>query len=785
MQILEQAQFQELPGSSEEALIIHRHTGGDGRQLIVLVHGLGGSRYGSKATWGKIPYFLFEDFPTLDIGLYEYRTLFRRWKVWKSVEVEYEAISFADSLRQSNYSDIFLAGHSLGGLLCMAALRYFYISHQVSELKRICGLFLMATPQTGSQKVPAILSWLSKDFYALRPHGRFVTEVQRTLIDAFNLDETSISPGRILIPTWAVLGNSDFWVDRLSAGLHLSAKRCTHVRGSHTSIVKPVHKSNDAYLFLRKRIMIALEHRGADSAEIVSELDGLSDQILKVHQPVPDLDTATPEVTPRPAGPETPTGEALRSAWHPPEDLARRGPLTALLEADGNLGVGEGHAMKPVVDYLVVIPKDEEFGYVREVVERVTARSLLARTDGPLLYARARLPTVRDEDASAVIMSVGRMGDAPVQATVEEAVRIWPPGAIALVGIAGSFEPDRMKLGDVLVPARVFGYTEEKASVSRKKADVEREKAGVNRRRPRRTYRPTGHQLDCTMWALARAVALNRTSEWRRASREAGLADGKLKERLEKEEPPKLHIENNDNLASGNVVVASRAFADAVRKALGDAGTTTRAVEMEAKGFCEALDRVNPKPPALVVRGISDFADEDKAELEEEFKDGWRRYAAQNAARFLLEVIHRRPETAAGYRPVARPTFPMDPHTESALLCRQANIHARERGMRTLAFTPFMLCADGLPELDLSLEAHRADGSPVPFADVLLRHADPSGGVLLRKQGLPKVEQHFKRTGDPPALELLAGLPEEAVAISVTAKDEFGREIRAQWRSPT
>jgi nucleoside phosphorylase len=426
--------------------------------------------------------------------------------------------------------------------------------------------------------------------------------------------------------------------------------------------------------------------------------------------------------------------------------------------------------MKPLVDYLVVIPKDEEFGYVREVVERLTARSLIAKTDGPLVYALTRLPTVKNEEASAVIMSVGRMGEAPVQVAVAEAVNIWPPAAIVLVGIAGSFEPDRLKLGDVLVPARVFGYTEEKAD--------------MKQRRQRRTYRPSGHQLDCTMWALARAVALNRMSEWRSESHEAGLGDSKLKQRLEKEEAPKLHIENNDNLASGNVVVASRAFADAVRKALGDAGTTTRAVEMEAKGFCEALERVNPKPPALVVRGISDLADENKSALEEEFKDGWRRYAAQNAARFLLEVIQRRPETVAGYRAVAAPAFPMVPHRESALLCRQANIRARERGMRNLAFTPFMVCADGLPELHLTIEAHRADGSPAPFVDVLLRHVDRSAGFLIQEQGQSRLTHHFRRTGEPPVLELLAGLPGEAVAISVTASDEFGREIRTQWRLP-
>ena len=71
-------------------------------------------------------------------------------------------------------------------------------------------------------------------------------------------------------------------------------------------------------------------------------------------------------------------------------------------------------------------------------------------------------------------------------------------------------------------------------------------------------------------------------------------------------------------------------------------------MEIEAKGFCEALDRLRPKPPTPAVRGISDVADEEKSLLERHFRDGWRRYAAQNAARFLLGLIYPRPEISRG-----------------------------------------------------------------------------------------------------------------------------------------
>lgn len=129
---------------------------------------------------------------------------------------------------------ILLVGHSMGGLLCMGAICYLLNTRQTEALTRLGGLILMATPQTGSQRVPLLLSWFSKDFHALRPHGDFVTRMHETFVHTLELDESGVIPDKVVIPTWAVLGDSDFWVDRLSAGLLLPAHRKKTVHGSHT-----------------------------------------------------------------------------------------------------------------------------------------------------------------------------------------------------------------------------------------------------------------------------------------------------------------------------------------------------------------------------------------------------------------------------------------------------------------------------------------------------------------------------------------------------------------------
>jgi pimeloyl-ACP methyl ester carboxylesterase len=213
--VLVQEKFEEPddPASLDhEPLVVHQRTEPTHNQaLIIFVHGLGGRRYGKKATWGHFPGYVYEDFQQLDVGQYAFHTLLGRCKFWESVSLETEAEVLAGIIRDGKeYRKIILVGHSMGGLLCMGAICHALNTRQPQALKRLGGLILMATPQTGSQRVPKFLSWFSKDFYALRPHGDFVTRLHETFVNTLVLDEGYAPPDRTVLPTWAVLGASDF-----------------------------------------------------------------------------------------------------------------------------------------------------------------------------------------------------------------------------------------------------------------------------------------------------------------------------------------------------------------------------------------------------------------------------------------------------------------------------------------------------------------------------------------------------------------------------------------------
>ena len=260
---LSQAKFSEpdIATTKDEPLVIHQKSTQTSDRLVIFVHGLGGGRYGKNATWGNFPAFVFEDLSQVDVGLYQYVTLFERLKFWKSVKLNREAEVFADLIRDelSDYPSIVLIGHSMGGLLCKAVISHFVHHNETAVLSRIGGMVLMATPQLGSMRVPKSLQWLSSDFQALKPHGEFVTTITDTFQDYFHSsDERVVGFKRVAIPTWAVLGSSDFWVDRLSAGVGLSSDRKKMARGSHTNIVKPDTRSG-VYEWVRERIISGLD----------------------------------------------------------------------------------------------------------------------------------------------------------------------------------------------------------------------------------------------------------------------------------------------------------------------------------------------------------------------------------------------------------------------------------------------------------------------------------------------------------------------------------------------
>ncbi|WP_299155042.1 hypothetical protein [uncultured Tateyamaria sp.] len=219
-------------------LSVHAPSDTQNEKIIVFVHGLNGERY---ATWGKLPEPLFAKFQDWDFGFYEYANGFKRLNPFKSLSLEQEAQVLVDTLRDSEYREIILMGHSLGGVLIRIAITKMIEMNLVDLLSRIKVVFLFAVPQLGAHSLPMLVSFLNSDAAALSRNSLMIRRTTRVFLDHLNTDEVKAdSSDSTWIPVYCIQAAEDFWVEELSATLNIKSHMRKVVRDSHTGVVKGV-----------------------------------------------------------------------------------------------------------------------------------------------------------------------------------------------------------------------------------------------------------------------------------------------------------------------------------------------------------------------------------------------------------------------------------------------------------------------------------------------------------------------------------------------------------------
>jgi len=239
-----------------EDLVIHS-VKKDNNKLILFIHGLRGKRYGASSTWGKFPQLLSEDLSDFDIGLYQYNTVEKRaFRI--SLSIENEARHLANLIRDNlrNYKKIIIIAHSMGGILAKSIIYQLIVNNDISVIKKISGLFLMATPNFGAKWIPYLISNISKDFKVLKNHNEYLTKVNKTIDNYFVFNENTNIDNKRNLPVWTVVASNDIWVEEQSASICLSSERIKFIKGSHTTIVKPENKDDDVYCWIKEKILL-------------------------------------------------------------------------------------------------------------------------------------------------------------------------------------------------------------------------------------------------------------------------------------------------------------------------------------------------------------------------------------------------------------------------------------------------------------------------------------------------------------------------------------------------
>jgi nucleoside phosphorylase len=253
------------------------------------------------------------------------------------------------------------------------------------------------------------------------------------------------------------------------------------------------------------------------------------------------------------------------------------------------------------IDFLILTVLDKEFNAVCRQLTLVTD----TRTDDKYAFYRGTLTLDYSVGVSAytiVVLQSNDMGNVAMSNAVTNALHRYTPQATIVVGIAGGVK-GKIALGDVAVSKAILPYEVGKLN----------ETGLESRAKPQ--------FADSQLFNHARAFA---QKEWHSRMTE---------ERPEPAEPAIQPAVKFGTIASGEKVVANEHFIAELEKL----DNTLIAIEMEGSGAANAIRAFGAGAGGfLVIRGISDYADQEK-------NDGWQEYAADGAAAFAIGLLATKP----------------------------------------------------------------------------------------------------------------------------------------------
>ncbi len=416
----------------------------------------------------------------------------------------------------------------------------------------------------------------------------------------------------------------------------------------------------------------------------------------------------------------------------------------------------------PLIDYLFVTPLAEEWRAAQGIFRHGAHMSEQQTPHG--VFYRWREETTRDSGHPGHLVVgapiwVKTPGQAQAAAFLGRAIASWAPRNIVVLGIAGSVQPDDVRLGDVLVPPEVVGYEvsaidEHLSTAARRRRSTEGGAA-----RWRRDMRIS--MFSTSVADIAQVMAFRNSSEYLDWQEDCFDAARKLRLRLNGRRPC-LH--EHRLLGSGNEVVRSTAFA----KALLRKDPRLGAVAMEEIGLNRAIEYHQGVSAPLFVRAISDYADGNKATLEKESRDAWRRFAAENAARLVQRLIRRRQDPSIALAPSLDMT-PGRPRDLVAALGRDFS----DGPATQLHWFPRLFHSQSMPSFTLTVRGSSRGGLQ---GVGLLHHLRGNGAERVQRREAVSGEIRFEveRSAEPQWIGLALRLRKSS-RISLVLTDEFGR----------
>jgi len=230
----------------------------------------------------------------------------------------------------------------------------------------------------------------------------------------------------------------------------------------------------------------------------------------------------------------------------------------------------------------------------------------------------------------AVVTGLEGFGNTAAQDVWRNVLSDLAPKLAICVGIAGAISKDA-HLGDVYYAELVFDLTQ--------RSKEERDENGNHQTaydpEPLRPSRAIAKALSRHRLAVEEASDYRKWQQASKLRNEGFLATkANLSDFADPSRPLSLPVAKAGKIAATNSVIATKEAGRDIKRA----SRKFACVDNESAGFMRELQR-HPDIPTLIVRGISDFADEGKAALEDEHSEVFRKLAIRNAVSYLKDVL--------------------------------------------------------------------------------------------------------------------------------------------------
>jgi pimeloyl-ACP methyl ester carboxylesterase len=221
-------------------------------KLIVFVHGY----LGSQETWSKFVKLVREDESLRDFEVHVMDYPASVGPKNRSIRQIGELLRTRLIERFSGYKEVYLIGHSMGGLVICSMVIEQLKAGRAKDLKQIKHIILFGTPNNGKQ-LPKVFRFFDKQLDDLSFEEKVVNEIRTEWIN--RVYSPKITPGdensKIHIPVTVVIGLEDDIVDEESARSYFRDPPPVTVLGDHKSMKEPDSRETDSYRIVWNRLL--------------------------------------------------------------------------------------------------------------------------------------------------------------------------------------------------------------------------------------------------------------------------------------------------------------------------------------------------------------------------------------------------------------------------------------------------------------------------------------------------------------------------------------------------